>query len=290
MAYQLSLRYPQKRAFVTGAASGLGWALCQKLAHEGWQLGLADVNAQKLEEARQMVLGQGGQAWVFPLDVSDREAYARVAAEFLQKAGGIDLLFNNAGVGDGGKVGEYSLENWEWMIGINQMGVIYGCHFFVPVMQAQQSGHIINTASAAAIASAPGMASYNVTKAAVVSLSETLHTELQDFNIKVSCVMPWFFKTNIIQYARGGEEVRRMGQKAVEESPYTAEEVAEIVLQKVGAQKFYVVVTKEAKSMWWMKRFFPQRFFRLVKRMYDQQQAEVAQLSVQTPASSLVEK
>jgi NADP-dependent 3-hydroxy acid dehydrogenase YdfG len=111
-------------------------------------------------------------------------AYEKAANDFLQQAGGIDLLFNNAGVGDGGAIGEYSLENWEWMTGINQMSVVYGCHYFVPAFKKQRSGHILNTASFAAITCAPTMGAYNMTKAAVVAISETLYGELMDFNVR----------------------------------------------------------------------------------------------------------
>ncbi len=274
----LSKKYPQKRAFITGAASGLGEALAYQLAHEGWTLGLVDINLKDLEKVASVVKQKGGKALVYQLDVADRVQYAEVAADFLAETKGIDVLFNNAGVGDGGKVGEYTLENWEWMIGINQMGVIYGCHYFIPAMKAQQSGYIISTASAAAIANAPQMATYNVTKAAVLSLSETLKNELFDHNIQVSCVMPWFFKTNIIQHARGSEEAKLLGQKSIEEAKLTADDVAQIVLKQAGKGKFHIIITREAKTMWWLKRLSPVGFFSTIRKLNASKQKELEEI------------
>ena len=133
--YPLSSFHPKKRAFITGAASGLGRALALELAGDGWTIGMADINPKELEEAAAAVKQQGGHTLVFPLDVSDKDQYAKVAAAFLEQAGGIDLLFNNAGVGDGSPFEEYSLDNYEWMVGINQMGVVYGCYYFIPAMK-----------------------------------------------------------------------------------------------------------------------------------------------------------
>src|SRR5215218_8377046 len=120
MKYKLTSTYPSRRAFITGAASGLGKALCMELAQDGWTLGIADINAALLEVAAKEFQTLGAKIIPFTLDVSDKDAYKKVADDFLTQAGGIDMLFNNAGVGDGGNFEEYSLENWEWMIRINQ--------------------------------------------------------------------------------------------------------------------------------------------------------------------------
>lgn len=116
--YQLSVTHPQKRAFITGAASGLGKAFCSELAKDGWTIGMADINVKELEQVVRDIKLQGGKPLLFPLDVSDKDAYKKVAEDFLLQAGGIDLLFNNAGVGDGSSFEEYSLENYEWMVSI----------------------------------------------------------------------------------------------------------------------------------------------------------------------------
>ncbi|TAF51337.1 MAG: SDR family NAD(P)-dependent oxidoreductase [Sphingobacteriia bacterium] len=264
----LTQQYPLKRAFLTGAASGLGLALALELAADGWQIGMADVHAERLAQALAAVESAGGKAWPFVLDVSDKSAYAQVARDFLDKAGGIDLLFNNAGVGDGGAFESYGLENYEWMVNINQMGVVYGCFYFIPTMKKQRSGHILNTASAAAIGCAPTMGAYNMTKAAVVAISETLYGELMDDQIKVSCIQPTYFKTNIADSARGGEAVRKATQKFIDRSGLDAATVAREILRRAGMGELYIILPKSARTMWRLKRLAPTWFRKKVKEQF----------------------
>lgn len=266
--YLLSRSHPAKRAFITGAASGLGKAFCIELAKDGWNLGMADINVKELETAATEINAFGGKTWIYPLDVSDKEQYAKVAQAFLADAGGIDLLFNNAGVGDGGAFEEYGLENYEWMVGINQMGVVYGCHYFIPAMKKQRSGHILNTASAAAIGCAPTMGAYNMTKAAVVAISETLYGELMDHNIQVSCIQPTYFRTNVVQYARGGELVKKATQLFIEKSGLEADTVAQEILNRAGKKKLYIILPEAARKMWLFKRLAPTWFRKKVKEQF----------------------
>ncbi len=266
--YLLSRSHPAKRAFITGAASGLGKAFCIELAKDGWNLGMADINVKELETAATEISSLGGKTWLYPLDVSDKEQYAKVAQAFLADAGGIDLLFNNAGVGDGGAFEEYGLENYEWMVGINQMGVVYGCHYFIPAMKKQRSGHILNTASAAAIGCAPTMGAYNMTKAAVVAISETLYGELLDHNIQVSCIQPTYFRTNVVQYARGGELVKKATQLFIEKSGLEADTVAQEILNRAGKKELYIILPEAARKMWLFKRLAPTWFRKKVKEQF----------------------
>lgn len=266
--YLLSKNYPEKRAFITGAASGLGKALSHELAQEGWTIGMSDINMEQLATAASEVLAMGGKALTYHLDVSDKVEYKSVANAFLEQAGGIDLLFNNAGVGDGGAFEEYSLENYDWMTGINQLGVVYGCYYFIPTMKKQKSGHILNTASAAAIGCAPTMGAYNMTKAAVVAISETLYGELMSFNIKVSCIQPTYFKTNVIQYARGGALVKKATQMFIDRSGLEAVDVAKEILTRAGKNELYIILPKAAYKMWLMKRLAPIWFRKRVTEQF----------------------
>ncbi len=268
--YQLSISHPKKRAFITGAASGLGKAFSLELAQDGWTIGMADINQTELEKAALEVRGKGGTAFCYRLDVSDKHQYKMVATTFLSDAGGIDLLFNNAGVGDGGGFEEYSLENYEWMVGVNQLSVVYGCHFFIPVMKKQKSGHILNTASAAAIGCAPVMGAYNMTKAAVVAISETLYGELMDHRIQVSCIQPTYFKTNVIQYARGGEMVKKATKMFIDRSGLEAVDVAREILTRAGKREFYIILPAAARKMWYLKRLAPTWFRKKVKEQFMQ--------------------
>jgi len=266
--YELSKQYVSKRAFITGAASGLGKAFAIELARDGWTIGMSDNNSIELQKAVEEMKALGANALMYQLDVSDKDQYKIVAEQFLKDAGGIDLLFNNAGVGDGGAFEEYSLENYEWMVSINQMGVVYGCYYFIPAMKKQQSGHILNTASAAAIGCAPTMGAYNMTKAAVVAISETLYSELMDFNIHVSCIQPTYFKTNISKSARGGGTIQKITQNFIDRSGLEAKEVSQEILTRAGKKELYIILPKSAHKMWLYKRFAPTKFRKVVKEQF----------------------
>ncbi|MBX2947273.1 MAG: SDR family NAD(P)-dependent oxidoreductase [Cyclobacteriaceae bacterium] len=266
----LTKQFPHKRAFITGAASGLGKALSLHLAVDGWTIGISDVNIEALKATHHEIEQAGGKAISFQLDVSDKVAYKKVADDFLKQTGGIDLLVNNAGVGDGGKFEEYSLDNWEWMVRINQFGVIYGCHHFIPTFKKQQSGQIMNIASIAGVSCAPQMGAYNMTKAAVIAMSETLYGELMDDNIRVSCVMPSYFKTNIAKGVRGGDRIKKITQTFIERSGFQATEIAQEILVRAGKGELYIILPKAARKIWMMKRLMPTRLRRIVKEKYMQ--------------------
>lgn len=262
MRYKLSEQYPKKRAFITGAGSGLGRAISLALAADGWKLGVADVRQERLDEVCSLIEEMGGQAFPFRLDVSNKEDYARIAKDMGAHIG-VDLLINNAGVGDGGEFKDYQLKNWEWIVGINQMGVIYGTHYFLPGMIAQGGGHIINIASAAAFSNAPMMAPYNVTKAAVLSLSETLYVELKPSKINVSVAMPLFFKTNILEQSTGTEEVKHLSNLLVQTSNLEPETVAHTVLTQAGKGKFRIYAPWQSRLLHWFSRVFPNLFLKV---------------------------
>lgn len=259
MHYKLSEQYPKKRAFITGAGSGLGRALALALAADGWKLGVADIRPDRVEEVCSLIEELGGQAFPFKLDVSDKDNYAKVAKDMGSHVG-VDLLINNAGVGDGGEFKDYSLANWDWIVGINQMGVVYGTHYFLPGLMAQGGGHIINIASAAAFSNAPMMAPYNITKAAVLSLSETLYVELKPNNIKVSVVMPLFFKTNIMESSHANEDVKHISNLLVETSNLEPETVAHTILTQAGRGKFRIYAPWQSRVLHWFSRTFPSLF------------------------------
>lgn len=289
--YKLSEQHPRKRAFITGAGSGLGRELCAELAKDGWIIGICDISEKGLTESADIIAKAGGKPVPFMLDVSDRNAYEDVAKKFLAEAGGIDLLINNAGVGDGALFEEYGLDNWEWLVSINQMGVIYGCHYFIPVMKKQKSGHIINVSSIASVAAAPYMSAYNVTKAAVKALSETLYAELKQFNVGISVIMPFFFRTNITQHARGNRGQSELSYYMVHGSKVSASEVAVKTLNLAGKGRFYILLPPPAKFLFNMQRFLPMRLLKMnvkyagnpemwlarAKKQYEQRKKEAAE-------------
>lgn len=277
MNYRLSTKFPARRAWITGGASGLGKQLCLELAKDGWTIGFCDINADALQQTAEQIRAAGGKALPFVLDITDHLRYAEVIAQFLSQTeqNGLDVIINNAGVGDGCPFEEYSVENWQWIVGINQMGAIYGSRLCVPIFKRQQSGHIINIASAAAFINPPGMSAYNVTKAAVLSLSETLRIELAREGIGVSVVMPTFFKTNIMQHARGPEEGRVVAAKLMEMSGISANDVAQYVLKNAGKGNFRIILPFQARFLHIVKRLFPTLFYWLLNRLAAQRESLV---------------
>ena len=257
---RLSDHYPQKRAFVTGAASGFGLALCKALAREGWTLGLADVNESGLEEAATLLRDLGGRPVSFILDVSDIDAFERTAASFIEQAGGVDVVINNAGIGSGGLLEETSLDDWNATISINLMGVVHGCLAFVPHLKRTGSGHLINVASIAAVAAGPYMAAYNTAKAGVLGLTETLYSECKDAGVRVSVVLPSFFKTNIATTSRGNEAARKMTEILIRRAEHSADEVAAYTLTEAGKGTLHIIYPRLAKRIWHWKRLLPMHY------------------------------
>lgn len=266
MHYKLSDKFPKKRAFITGAGSGLGKAMAIELAKEGWQLGLSDIVPERLDDTCSEVEGLGAKAFPFVLDVSDKEAYQKVADEFARYVG-IDLLINNAGVGDGGDFMDYDLKHWDWMVSINLMGVVNGTHYFLPYLKEQGHGHIINIASAASFANLARMTAYNATKAAVLSLSETLYAELAPMGISVSVATPTFFKTNIMDKSKGGDDVTADAAIMMERSKVSAQQVAQSILKAAGSGRFQEYITFEARMVHFVQRLFPSLFRRIRVRL-----------------------
>jgi len=268
MPYAISLQQPNKRAFITGAGGGLGRALALKLAGDGWTVGITDISEAGLAESAKLIEVAGGKALTYKFDVSDEAAYEAAFSSYLNTTGGIDLLINNAGVGDGGLFGEYSLKNWQWITGINQMAVVYGSHFAVPVMKKQGNGHIVSIASAAGIANMPNMSMYNVTKAAVISLMETIYAEVKGFGVNASVVCPTFFRSNIMQHHKGDKTAAKIGQTIIERARYSPDEIADYILTQAGKGKFYILHPYQAKLVFHVKRFFPMLFLNFKAREF----------------------
>ncbi len=255
------------RAVVTGAGSGLGRALSLALAKRGSKVLLADIDLTSAEETAQAVIAAGGQALAQSCDVAKVEDVEKLAELAEAEFGGCDLIANNAGVGVGGPIGDVSLRDWEWVMNINLWGVIYGCHVFGPRFKRQRSGHILNIASAAGLLCAPDMAPYNVTKAGVVAMSETLCGELAPFSVGVTVVCPTFFKTQIADKSRFTGKSDRLvdaAKKQMERSSVQAGDVASSALEACEKNILYCVPMVDARWGWWLKRLAPDSFYKRV--------------------------
>jgi NAD(P)-dependent dehydrogenase (short-subunit alcohol dehydrogenase family) len=254
------------RAVVTGAGSGLGAALCDVLAARGARIVAADID---LAAATATAKRLGAAVHPVQCDVADLGAVERLAAETDRLIGGVDLLVNNAGVAVVGQVGAVPIEDWRWVIDVNLWGVIHGCHVFVPKLRAQRSGHILNVASAAGLVAMPAMAPYNVTKAAVVALSETLYADLAGDGIGVSVLCPSFFPTNLTRSPRTSvdQKLHRAAMRLVEKGGKTAEDVARAALAGVDAGTLHITPMLDLRWAWRLKRLAPTTFQRLSRRV-----------------------
>jgi len=258
----------EPRVVVTGAGSGLGRALCVVLASRGARLLASDLNLDAVEETCRLAERSGAKiARATRCDVTKLADVERLGDEADREIGGVDLVCNNAGVGAGGRVGEVSIEDWRWVIDVDLWGVVHGCHVFVPRLRAQRSGHVLNVASAAGLLCAPRMAPYNVAKAGVVALSETLACELHDDGVGVTVLCPTFFKTNIVnagRFTHAGD--RKLGSKMMDRAKHSAEDIARLAVRAIERGDLYAVPMADGRWMWRIKRASPEGFRSLVQR------------------------
>lgn len=264
----LSQRFPRRRAFITGAASGLGLACAEWLAREGWTLFLTDVDEARLGLVADSLRAQGATVAAAPCDVRDAAALETLVHQAGEVAGGIDVAVHAAGVATTGPFVGGSLDDWRWVFDINVHGIVHSCRAVVPLMQAQRSGGlIINVASAASFMTGARMASYNAAKAAVVALSETLMQELAPDRIQVVAAMPGFFRTRLLETARGPERTLAGARRIMEDSGLSAETVADALLVAAARGRTHFVYPTRYAMFWRLKRLMPTYFQKLVPRL-----------------------
>ena len=262
------------RSVVTGAGSGLGRAIALRLARPGGQLLLADIDGAACAETARLVAERGATAHTQVVDVADPAQVEALAVEADRLLGRIDLVVNNAGVAAAGAVGQTSIDDWRWIVGINLFGVLQGCHVFAPRLIAQGGGAILNTASMAGIACAPTMGAYNVTKAGVIALSETLAAEVRAKGVRVTVLCPAFFKTNLLESARAADpELMRMARGLFERATMSADDVAAAALRAVARGSLYCLPMREGRVIWRLKRLMPERFVKILSSARAQRMA-----------------
>lgn len=250
-------------AIVTGAASGIGMALAEELARRGCEVVLADRQIEKAEEAASRIIAAGGKATAVKIDVRDFPAIERVVREIFERLGRLDYIFNNAGIGIGGGINQYSIEDWNYIVDVNLRGVINGVQAAYPLMIKQGFGHIINTASMAGLLPSPGQVSYATTKHAIVGLSISLRAEAALLGVYVSVLCPGVISTPI--WDGGGKYgktyslippalLKQMLEKA---RPMSPDIFAKKALNLVAKNKAIIIVPSWWKVRWWVNRLSP---------------------------------
>ncbi|MEI1681882.1 SDR family NAD(P)-dependent oxidoreductase [Acinetobacter baumannii] len=263
---------PSRNAYavVTGAGSGIGRSFAVELAKRGGSIVCADINLEAAKETEKLIEQLGQKAFAVQCDVGQAEQVQALADQAEQLLGHpVTLIINNAGVGLGGKFDEMSLEDWKWCMHVNLWGVIHGCHAFVPKFKKLGYGAIINVASAASYTAAPEMSVYNVTKAGVLALSETLSAELRKFSIKVNVLCPTLVPTNIIKNGRIPGRYSKLADHALMNyAMTTSDAVATLTLNRLDRGQLYTTPQIDAKLFWLMKRTSPTLYAKFLGLSY----------------------
>jgi NAD(P)-dependent dehydrogenase (short-subunit alcohol dehydrogenase family) len=260
-AYSLEMR--DSIALITGGASGIGRALGAAMAARGAHVVLADRQIDAARDAAAQIEARGGSAEAHALDVRDARAFEALAQDVKRRRNRIDYLFNNAGIGVGGEISDYDLAAWDDVFDVNIRGVAYGVQAVYPIMRAQGSGHIVNTASVAGLLSAAGAGSYAASKHAVVGLSKSLRIEAARHGVRVSVLCPGAIRTPILT---GGVYGRTVGAQIPESErmkfwerlrPMDPDAFAIEVLRDVDRNEAYIIVPRWWKALWMLERLSP---------------------------------
>lgn len=250
-------------AVVTGAGSGIGRSFALQIAQRGGRVVCSDINFDSAQETVELIESAGGQAFAVACDVTKLnqvEDLANAAEEWF--GGPASLVVNNAGVGAGGSpIGDVPMKDWKWVLGINLWGVIHGCHVFVPRLRQLGKGGIINVGSTASFSAAPTMGPYNVSKAGVLALTETLAAEFSGTALRTTALCPTFVKTNIARDGRITGKGQNVASKLIDKGT-SPDKVVRQTLDALDRGQLYVVPQLEAKAIWNFKRLLPSTYTR----------------------------
>lgn len=219
---------------------------------------VGDIHAERGLQTQEELRESGVEALFLSCDVSSEEDFQAVAQELQERWGGVDVVVNNAGIAHIGKLEETPLKDWDSVIDINLLGVVRGCKAFLPTFKRQGQGHFVNIASMAALLEGPKTSVYNVTKAGVVKLSETLRMELARDKVQVTVVCPYFVRTNLAESLQGPDP---KGQARIEKlfaaATLTAQDIADSIFSALETPRFWVVPHKAMRYLWYLKCCLP---------------------------------
>lgn len=255
-----------KVAAITGAGSGIGQALAVELAKHGCHVAISDINESGLQETEQQAKSDGVEVHSSLLDVASKDAVYEWADKVANEMGGVNLVFNNAGVSLSETIESMSYENFEWLMNINFWGVVYGTKAFLPHLKASGEGHVVNISSVFGMIGVPSQAAYNAAKFAVKGFTECLREEMEldEGNVKVTCVHPGGIKTNIMRSSRLGnvgkagtsdkDRAVKMFDRAARTTP---EQAAKVIVDGVKKDKPRVLIGNDARMIDAMQRLLP---------------------------------
>jgi short-subunit dehydrogenase len=268
-------------AIVTGAASGIGRGLAEELAKRGCEVVLADRQIELAREVASKICASGAKARALKVDVTDFMAVEQLVQKTVERTGRLDYMFNNAGIGIGGNVNHYGIEDWNQMLDVNLRGVINGVQAAHRVMVNQGFGHIVNTASMAGLTPSPGGVAYATAKHAVVGLSNSLRAEAAWMGVRVSVLCPGFVRTAILEgggkYGKmlidlSPDQHRQMLEMIEKFKPMSPNVFAKKALNSVAKNKAIIIVPAWWKLIWWMNRLIPSVGIHLVGKSFQKMQ------------------
>ena len=256
----------RRNALITGAGSGIGRAIALELAKDHWHVLIADLNLAGAEETKTLVEQAGGTAEVEKLDVRSEEAWLALRDRLQKEWTQLDMLVNNAGVCATGEIGDMSLADFRWVVDINLMGVVLGCHVMVPWMKGNKNrSYIMNMSSISGIMPPPALGAYATCKAGVIALTETLFLELKNHNVGATVVCPWFAKTNLLNDGRFVRETEKASAAYyMATSSVSPERVAREGLRATFRGKICKVVGRRATMMAYTKSVARQFYMQLM--------------------------
>jgi short-subunit dehydrogenase len=253
-------------AVITGAASGVGRATAECLARKGCALALVDVNQEGLAEVSKALAGTSRQTSIHLADVADAERMQTLPSEVVAEHGAVHVLVNNAGVSVTASFEDQTLDDLQWIVGINFWGVVHGCKFFLPELKKAEEAHIVNISSMFGFIGVPSQSSYCATKFAVKGLSEALWTELQGTGVGVTSIHPGGIRTGIGRTMRSYDDKIRDSTLAGLERSRPPSVVAKAIVRAIEKNRLRAIVGWEAYAADWLKRALPVRTHKLIAR------------------------
>lgn len=252
---------------ISGAGSGFGAALAHHYASKGWKVAVTDINEERARRTLSELESCAGDHFSMLLDVTKAGHWQQLEDAVVRQWGGLEVLVNNAGVAAAGNVEDTSIEDWDWVLDIDLMGVVRGCHQFAGLMKRQKSGHIVNVSSFAALAGLPFVAAYGVAKAGVVALSEALRAEMHPYGVGVTVACPAFVKTGLLDTFRSNKpDTKAKVTNWMETSGISAEQVARDIAKAVSGNQFLLLTHAQTRTAWRFKRWLPERYYKMISK------------------------